>query len=130
MFVDASALVAILLEEDDGPSLAQRIELAGVRLTSPIAIYEAVTAVNRVHAGGIKLAEGSVRAFLQRAGIAVLAIEDAAATGALEAHSRFGKRSAHPAKLNMGDCFAYAMAKQHGVPLLYKGDDFAQTDLA
>jgi ribonuclease VapC len=130
MFVDASALVAILLEEDEGRSLAQRIETASVRLTSPLAIYEAVTAVNRVHAGGIKLAEARVRAFLQRAGIAVLAIEDTAATSALEAQARFGERSTHPAKLNMGDCFAYAMAKQRRVPLLYKGDDFAQTDLA
>ena len=49
---------------------------------------------------------------------------------ALEAHLRFGKGSGHPARLNMGDCFAYAMAKQHGVPLLYKGDGFAQTDVA
>ena len=44
--------------------------------------------------------------------------------------ARFGKGSGHPAQLNLGDCFAYAMAKQHGVPLLYKGDDFSQTDLA
>ena len=71
-----------------------------------------------------------VRGFLERARISVVAIEDAAATGALDAHARFGKTSMHPARLNMGDCFAYAMAKQHGVPLLYKGDDFAQTDLA
>jgi ribonuclease VapC len=42
----------------------------------------------------------------------------------------FRKRSGHPARLNLGDCFAYAAAKQHGVALLYKGEDFAQTDLA
>ena len=51
-------------------------------------------------------------------------------TLALGAFDRFGKGSGHPARLNLGDCFAYAMAKQHGVPLLYKGDDFSQTDLA
>jgi ribonuclease VapC len=47
---------------------------------------------------------------------------------ALHAHARFGK-GVHPAKLNMGDCFAYACARANGVPLLYKGDDFALTDI-
>lgn len=49
---------------------------------------------------------------------------------AREAHARFGKGTGHPAGLNMGDCFAYALARERGAPLLYKGGDFAQTDLA
>lgn len=48
----------------------------------------------------------------------------------LDAYQRFGKRSGHPAHLNMGDCFAYACARTNGARLLYKGDDFARTDLA
>lgn len=48
---------------------------------------------------------------------------------ALEAHARFGK-GRHPAALNMGDCFAYALAKAHGAALLFKGDDFVKTDIA
>ena len=130
MFIDASALVAILLEEADGPVLASAIEKSSVRMTSPVAVYETVTAVTRVQAGGVARASSQVRAFLQRAAITVEGIKDETATGALEAYQRFGKGQGHPAQLNMGDCFAYAMAKQHRVPLLYKGDAFAQTDLA
>lgn len=48
---------------------------------------------------------------------------------ALDAFARYGKGTGHPARLNMGDCFAYAVARNHGVPLLYKGEDFALTDL-
>ncbi len=130
MFIDASALAAILLEEDDAAALSRILEGATVRMTSAVAVYETVIAVNRVQAGGIARALSTVRTFLERARIAVVAIEDEAATGALDAQSRFGKGTGHPARLNLGDCFAYAMAKQHRVPLLYKGDDFAQTDLA
>jgi ribonuclease VapC len=130
MFIDASALVSILLDETDGAALASRIEATTVRFTSPIAIYEAVTAVNRVHKGGIRIAELRVRRFLESAGVAVKEIGDETSTRALDAFSRYGKGSGHPARLNLSDCFAYAMAKQFGVGLLYKGDDFAQTDLA
>jgi ribonuclease VapC len=129
MFVDASALVAILLEENDAQQLSARMEAAARRITSPIAIYEAVLAVTRVHERLIEDAESRVEAFVHRAGITVEPIENATTSLALEAHARFGK-GRHPARLNLGDCFAYAMAKQHGVPLLYKGDDFSQTDLA
>lgn len=52
------------------------------------------------------------------------------ATLVLDAFDRYGKGRGHPARLNMGDCFAYAMARQRGVPLLFKGDDFGQTDIA
>ena len=58
----------------------------------------------------------------------VLPIGEAEQIAALEAHARFGK-GVHPAKLNMGDCFAYACARVHGAPLLYKGEDFALTDI-
>ena len=58
----------------------------------------------------------------------VVAVGDAECRLALDAYARFGK-GRHPARLNMGDCFAYACARSHGVPLLYKGDDFALTDI-
>lgn len=130
MFVDASALVAILLEESGAPDLAARLESASGPITSPLAAYEAVLAVSRVHAKDITSVEDRVRAFMRDAGIALEPIPDEVATLALQAQARYGKRSGHPARLNMGDCFAYAMAKRHRVPLLYKGDDFALTDLA
>ena len=129
MFVDASAIVAILLEEDGAELLSQRLEAASRRLTSPLAIYEAVLAVTRVRARGVKEAESRVAAFLESAGIAIEPVGEGTARSAIDAHDRFGK-GRHLARLNLCDCFAYAMAKQHSVPLLYKGDDFSRTDLA
>jgi len=69
-----------------------------------------------------------VHAYLDLAGIEILAVPPEAEAGALDAYDRFGK-GRHPAGLNFGDCFAYACARAHGVPLLYKGNDFPLTDI-
>jgi ribonuclease VapC len=69
-------------------------------------------------------------AFLRDAVIEVASIGEGTSILSLDVFAKYGKGRGHPARLNFGDCFAYAMAKQHGVPLLYKGDDFSQTDLA
>jgi ribonuclease VapC len=132
MFVDASALAAILLDEPDGRDLARALESApsAERVTSAIAVFETALAVNRTEAGGIERAAQVVKALLHRAGVAVGKIDGTTGDIAIGAHALYGKGSGHPARLNLGDCFAYAMAKQHGVPLLYKGEDFALTDLA
>ncbi len=130
MFIDASALVAMLLEEDDAEGFMIRVEETGPCFTSAIALFETVLAINRVHAGGIQRARAQVLKFARQAGIDVVPINEDAGTLALDAHAWYGKGSGHPARLNLGDCFAYALAKQHGVPLLYKGDDFTGTDLA
>ena len=132
MFVDASALAAILLAEPEGADLARTIDEAPDedRMTSPIAVFEAALALNRTEAKGIERAEVVVLSLLRRSGITVRPIDENVGALAIAAHARYGKNSGHPARLNLGDCFAYAMAKQHGVPLLYKGDDFSQTDLA
>ena len=132
MFVDASALAAILLDEPEGMELAGAIESTSpsARITSPIAVFEASLAVNRTEAEGIERAERIVLSLLKRSSIAIAPVDQATSALAIAAHARFGKGSGHPARLNLGDCFAYAMAKQHGVPLLYKGEDFSHTDLA
>jgi ribonuclease VapC len=130
MFVDASALVAILAEEPEGEDLAARIEQAERLVTSPIAIFETLAALIRKKSRDIEDLRRDLQAFLRRARIEVLSISEEAGYAAADAHGKLGKRSGHPARLNMGDCFAYAMAKQHRVPLLYKGDDFSKTDLA
>jgi ribonuclease VapC len=127
MFVDASALCAILLDEDDAEKISRSLESA--TLTSPLAIYETALAVTRVRAGSLVQAESEVRKLLSRANVAVVPIESDTVPLALNAHERYGK-GRHPARLNLGDCFAYAMAKQHDLPLLYTGDDFLHTDLA
>jgi ribonuclease VapC len=132
MFIDASALAAILLGESDGPEFSRAIDDADATtcVTSPIAVFEAALAVNRSQSGGIERAASVVLNLLRRAGVAILPVDEVAGGLAISAQARFGKGTGHPARLNLGDCFAYAMAKQHGVSLLYKGADFAQTDLA
>lgn len=75
------------------------------------------------------VAEQQLRAFLDETGIEVIAITDEIGRAALDAFDRYGKGRGHPARLNLGDCFAYGAAVTLGVPLLYKGDDFTQTDL-
>jgi len=66
--------------------------------------------------------------FLKLMGITVVAVAAETRTPAIDAYARYGK-SRHPAALNFGDCFAYACARHERVPLLYKGDDFPQTDI-
>ena len=61
--------------------------------------------------------------------IGIMPVSEAQARDAVQAYARFGKASRHPARLNFGDCFAYALAKSLDAPLLYKGDDFARTDI-
>jgi ribonuclease VapC len=130
MFVDASALVAILLREPDGRHLSDRLQAAPAPVTSAIAVYETVLAIARVRAGGIAEARQDVAMALETIGIEVLPIGPADAEAALDAFTRYGKGRGHPAQLNMGDCFAYAVAKNQHVPLLFKGDDFSHTDMA
>jgi ribonuclease VapC len=130
MFVDASAVVAILKRESGFEALASHLDSVNDAITSAIAIVEAVMTLGKQKGIPTPEARAEVMAFLERAGVDVVPLDRMAGDLAIDAHARFGRGSGHPARLNFGDCFAYAMAKQHGVPLLYKGDDFSQTDLA
>ena len=129
MFVDASALVAILVREPGWEDLAGALDAATQPITSAITVYETVLAVARLRDGDIEAARADVRAFLHAADMAVVPIETDDADAAVTAFARFGKGRGHPARLNLGDCFAYALARRHGVSLLFKGDDFSKTDL-
>jgi ribonuclease VapC len=130
MIVDASALVAILLDEPEAPRLASRLEAPEQPLTHAISVYEAVTAVARETRRGLAGASEDVAALILNAGIEVVPLGAPEAAAALAAFARYGKGQGHPAQLNMGDCFSYGCATTRGMPLLYKGGDFAQTDLA
>jgi ribonuclease VapC len=130
MFVDASVLVAIAAAEPDGQTLAARLEGATRPITSPVAVVEAVMSLGRKKRISPQTARFEVISLLARAQVSILPIDSSTGDLAIDAHARYGKGSDHPARLNLGDCFAYAMAKQHGVPLLFKGDDFSKTDLA
>lgn len=129
MFIDSSAIVAILTAEEDADGLADRIEAAAAPMTSAIAIFEAALGICRKRHATVEEARDDVRIFLEAAGIEVVGIAEAEADAALLAFSRYGKGRGHPAQLNMGDCFAYAVARTRGMPLLYKGDDFSHTDI-
>lgn len=129
MFIDSSAIVAILTAEEDADRLADRIEAAEAPVTSAIAIFEAALGICRKRHATVEEARDDVQAFLEAAGIEVVGIAEAEADAALLAFSRYGKGRGHPAQLNMGDCFAYAVARTRGTPLLYKDDDFSHTDI-
>lgn len=128
MFVDASALTAMLTDESDARILLARLQMARIRITSPLAVWETVIAVRRILALDVEAAHEAVEDFLRLAQIEVLAVSPEARHQAIAAYARYGK-SQHPASLNFGDCFAYACARIASMPLLYKGDDFAQTDI-
>jgi ribonuclease VapC len=129
MFVDASAIVAILTDEPEADEFMSILGGASGSITSPIAIYEATLGFSRKRGATMNEASGLVSGLISQSRIACVPIDAAAAETALLAHEKFGKGRGHPARLNMGDCFAYAVAKNRGVPLLYKGDDFAKTDV-
>jgi ribonuclease VapC len=128
MFVDASALTAILAKEPDAPGLVERLSRHTERTTSPLAVWETVVAVARVLDLSVPKAQIAVERFLKLLSIEVCAVPPEVRFLALEAFDRFGK-GRHPAALNFGDCFAYACARRAEAPLLYKGEDFKQTDI-
>ena len=124
LVVDSSALVAIALREPDRGPLIQALEAADEILISPMNYVETGVVLTTHglfasrHAIGVWLADYRVQ----------VAHGPAVEVSALDAYLRFGK-GRHPARLNLADCFAYALAKQLDAPLLYKGDDFPLTDI-
>ncbi len=140
MFIDASAIVGILNDESDARQLERTLDAATTPLfVSPLAIFEAVMAIarqrsskgaRRVDADLIARAEAGVAAFVKDIGAREIPITADIARKAIEAAGRYGRTVGRKAGLNFGDCFAYACAKAHEAPLLYKGDDFSRTDKA
>lgn len=108
-------------------------------IVSPPGVFEAVVSLaakkardsrQALDAGLITAAQSSVAQFIADIGATEVTITPAIGQAAIEAAKRYGRAVGSPAALNFGDCFAYACAKAHGAALLYKGSDFAQTDLA
>lgn len=128
MFLDASAMIAIVAREDDGASLAARLGHATEVYTSPVAFFEAAVGLARIGNIAVADAQTVLERFLDEVDAQVIAVSDEIGREALNAFARFG-RGRHAAQLNMGDCFAYACARVHQVPLLFKGNDFPQTDI-
>lgn len=128
MFIDASALCALLTDEDGARELLARMKRGQRRSTSPTAVWETAISVARILDLPIPEAADAVDDYLALMSIEVVAIPPEAAHIAIDAFARYGKGN-HPARLNFGDCFAYACARHHREPLLYEGSDFAQTDI-
>ncbi|NTG40672.1 type II toxin-antitoxin system VapC family toxin [Rhizobium rhizogenes] len=143
MFIDASVIVAILNQEPGWQELAKRLaHVENACAVSPLVRFEAMlgiarAAVHKRSGPGTKpdpmiLQESRklVDDLIAEIGATEIAITNTIGNGAMDAAAMYGKAIGHPADLNFGDCFAYACAKAYGSGLLYKGDDFAQTDLA
>jgi ribonuclease VapC len=136
MFIDASALVAILASEPGADEIVKQMEASpGPFHVSPLVRYEAVSALARKKAQGrasaelMRLARAAVDAFIEDVGAIEMPITTEIGDAAIAAAMQYGKVTGHPADLNFGDCFAYACAKAQGARLLYRGNDFSQTDL-
>lgn len=141
MFLDASAIAAVLLREDDAGPMLKAMEAARGKLRfSPVARLEVVLALvrGRVQARGQGPATGEdfdkatalVDELLSELEAHEVHITTGIGRDAIKALSTYGKVVGHPAQLNMGDAFAYACAKAYHIPLLYKGEDFKRTDIA
>jgi ribonuclease VapC len=126
MIIDTSALIAILRDEPEARHFAETIASATVRRISA-STYVEVGAV--IDGARDPVASRLVDALLDAAHIVIEPVTEAQARIARDAYRDFGKGSGHAAGLNFGDCFAYALAKATGEPLLFKGDDFTRTDI-
>lgn len=125
MIIDTSAIIAILRDEPEAAFCARAIADESSRRVSAVNYVEAAVVID---AGGDPIASRRLDDFFQTAQITIEAVTEIQAQIARAAYRDFGKGSGHPAKLNFGDCFAYALAKFRHEPLLFKGSDFIHTD--
>jgi ribonuclease VapC len=126
MVIDTSTIVAIALNEPDSAELELRIANDPVRLISAATVLEATIVLET------RLGDAGGREFdlwLLKVGAEVVPVDAEQADAARRAWRRYGK-GRHAAGLNYGDCFSYALALTRGEPLLFKGDDFAKTDIS
>lgn len=127
MIVDTSALIAVVRAEPDAPVYAAALADAHRPLLSAANYLEAAVVVDSARD---PVATRKFDRLLETAGIIVVDVTVAHARTARLAYQDFGRGSGHPARLNFGDCFAYALARAEDGVLLFKGDDFAYTDLS
>ena len=127
MIIDTSALVAILRDEPDAARYAEAIAAAGDCRISAATYVETAAAIDGARD---PIASRRLDELFREAGITIEPVTATQARIARQAYRDFGKGSGHAARLNFGDCFAYALAAERGEAILFKGEDFARTDLA
>ena len=126
MIVDSSALIAILRDEPDATAYADAIEVAvEVRISAATFLETAIV----IDGHRDPVASRRFDDFMREAQVLIEPVTEAQAHIARQAYRDYGRGSGHPARLNFGDCFAYALARQTGESLLFKGDDFRHTDI-
>lgn len=127
MIVDSSAIIAILDREEGWQNFQLALTDSADALCMSVAtLLEATIVVSRSKDA---LHRQQLDQLIADFSISIIPVSLNQGELAREAHRRFGKGSGHPARLNFGDCFAYALARETGEPLLFKGDDFARTDV-
>jgi ribonuclease VapC len=126
MIVDSSAIMAIIHEEPDAAHFLGRIVGADLPLMSAGNWVELAAVLTRSASAA---AWDTTEQLITASGIKIEPVTIEQAAIARDAYRRYGRGSGHPAALNFGDCFAYALAKATEKPLLFKGDDFARTDI-
>ncbi len=122
--VDTSAIIACLTGEPERAPFMRILALAERRVLSSVNLLEARIVIT----GSKDLPRSWLDDFLNNERLEIIPFDEPLSDLAFAAYSRYGK-GRHPARLNMGDCAAYALAKARGWPLLYKGDDFSETDI-
>jgi ribonuclease VapC len=125
VFLDASAIVAMMTLEETAPSLRERLRGEADVHTSWIGLWEAATAIGRKTGGTAEAEFGNVLEFCNAGFVTIHPEDEPLVRLALTAFDRYGRRSGHPARLNMGDCYSYAFARTLGAVLLFTGNDFA-----
>ena len=123
--LDTSAVVAIALHEAEEEAYSEEIVLHGAVIGAPTLLECRMVLTSRLPFFAAAFMKGFVERQAVHPSDFTLGMYETAAA----AFDRYGKGRGHPAKLNFGDCMAYAVAKHHDLPLLYKGDDFSQTDI-
>ena len=124
--VDSSAVIAVLRAEPDDPIYAGVLEQHESLFMSAGTLIELGTVLLHKRGRG---AISELYRLLEASWVEIVPVSERHARDAIDAYARFGRCTRHPAQLNYGDCFSYALARALDQPLLYKGDDFARTDI-
>ena len=130
IFVDTSAIVAILMGEPDAAALATKLEADRERICAGHVVLEASMRLASQLGLTATVADQLVARLLREAEIKVVPITEDIAHSSVEAFERYGKGRGALGSLNLGDCLSYACAKAHGARLLFRGPDLSQTDIA
>jgi ribonuclease VapC len=127
VIIDTSILIAIIMQEEDAGQWIDLVE----RRTTPLRMSAANWLEATIVVDSKRNADGSAEfdRMIERFGIEIIPVTAEQARIARRAYQQFGKGSGHPAQLNFGDCFAYALSWESGEPLLFKGADFTHTDI-